>query len=224
MLEVVPGVLQLANSFVNLYLIVEPNGLTLIDTGIARSGPKVVLEAIQRSGHQIGQLRQVLFTHSDRDHTGGAAELKQHTTTDAKFLASPHEANMMAQGLEGRPVKNPFVRTMLGLMMPKIVPQPVDGTLEAGQVLPVLGGLRVISTPGHTPGHVSFYLEQQKILFAGDSMRAENGKLSFGAGPFTWNLETGIASVCTQAKLEPEIVCCGHGPVVRGPGIVFPHS
>jgi glyoxylase-like metal-dependent hydrolase (beta-lactamase superfamily II) len=222
MLEVANGVYQIPNSFVNLYLILEADGLTLIDAGLAKSGPKVALEAIQKLGREPKDLKRILFTHSDPDHTGGAAELKQ--ISGSSLQASPHEASMMAQGQPGRPANNAFVRLMVGLMMPRITPQAADVTLEDGQETPVLGGLRVINTPGHTPGHVSFYSSSQKILFAGDSMRSANGKLNFGVGPFTWDLETGIESVRQQAKLKVDLVCCGHGPVVRGPEIVFPYT
>ena len=222
MLEVANGVYQIPNSFVNLYLILEADGLTLIDAGIAKSGPKVALEAIAKLGHRPQDLKQILFTHSDPDHTGGAAELKQ--TGGPSLQASAHEAGMMAQGKPGRPPNNAFVRLMVGLMVPRIRAQAADALLEDGQEIPVLGGLRVIDTPGHTPGHVSFYSGSTKILFAGDSLRSEKDKLNFGAGPFTWNLEAGIESVRQLSKLEVDLVCCGHGPVVRGPGIVFPYT
>jgi glyoxylase-like metal-dependent hydrolase (beta-lactamase superfamily II) len=222
MLEVANGVYQIPNSFVNLYLILEEDGLTLIDAGIAKTGPKVALEAMAKLGHQPKDLRRILFTHSDPDHTGGAAELKR--LSGSSLQASAHEASMMAQGLAGRPVNNPVIRLMLGLMVPRIPAQTADVILEDDQDIPVLGGLRVINTPGHTPGHVSYYSSSTKILFAGDSMRSEKDTLGFGPGPFTWNLEAGIESVRKQAKLEVDLVCCGHGSVVRGPGIVFPYT
>jgi glyoxylase-like metal-dependent hydrolase (beta-lactamase superfamily II) len=222
MLEVANSVYQIPNSFVNLYLILEADGLTLIDAGLAKSGPKVALEAIAKLGREPKDLRRILFTHSDPDHTGGAAELKH--ISGSSLQASAHESSMMAQGQPGRPANNAFVKLMIGLMVPKIVPQTADVLLEDGQDIPVLGGLRVINTPGHTPGHVSFYSSGQKILFAGDSMRCEKDTLGFGPGPFTWNLEAGIESVRKQAKLEVDLVCCGHGSVVRGPNIVFPHT
>ena len=221
MLEVADGVYQIPNSFVNLYLIVEADGLTLIDAGIAKSGPKLALEAIAKLGRKPKELRQILFTHSDPDHTGGAAELKH--ISGSSLQASAHEASMMAQGKPGRPPNNAFVKLMVGLMVPRIPAQTADVLLEDGQEIPVFGGLRVIDTPGHTPGHVSFYSSSHKILFAGDSLRSEKDKLNFGTGPFTWNLETGIESVRKLSKLEVDLVCCGHGSVVRGPGIVFPY-
>ena len=221
-MEILPGIHQLKNSFVNLYLIVEDDGLTLIDTGVGRSGPKLVLETIAALGRKPGDLKRILITHSDPDHTGGAAALKK--ATGASILASQIEADAMGKGRASRPPNGAVIRLMIDLMMPKITPQQTDGIIADGQVLPVLGGLNVISTPGHTPDHVSFYAPSKRVLFAGDSMMANGGKLSFGAGPFTWNLERGKESIQTESKLELDAVCCGHGSVVRSPEIQFPFS
>jgi glyoxylase-like metal-dependent hydrolase (beta-lactamase superfamily II) len=219
-MEILPGIHQIKNSFVNLYLIVEPDGLTLIDTGIGRSGPKQVLQTITSLGRIPSDLKRILITHSDPDHTGGAAELKR--ATNASILASPHEASMMAEGKPGRPARNPVIGFISGLMMPSITPQSADATLQDGQILPVLGGLQVVFTPGHTPGHVSYFAPSSNILFAGDSLNAFNNTLGFADGPFTWNLERGKASVRAQAQLGAEVVCCGHGTVIHGPGITYP--
>ena len=226
MLEVIPGVYQLPNSFVNLYLIAEADGLTLIDTGIHRSGPKVVLEALGKLGRQAQELKTILITHADGDHTGGASMLKQ--ATGASICSSQAAANAMAAGqaereAKGGPVFKFVNKAIMPLFMPAAPPQNVDRILMPGETLPILGGLQVIATPGHTPEHLSFFAPAHRLLFAGDSMQALGGKLSFGDGPFTWNLETGIQSVRHQAKLGPDVVCCGHGPVVRGSQVKFPH-
>lgn len=221
-MEILPGIHQLKNAFVNLYLIQEDDGLTLIDAGIGRSGPKLALAAIAGLGRKPGDLKRILITHSDPDHVGGAAELKR--ATGATILASQHEAEAMANGQPGRPARGALVGFMTGLMMPRIAPQRPDGVLVDGQVLPVLGGLRVIATPGHTPDHVSFYAPSRRVLFAGDSLMALGGKLGFRDGPFTWSMDRGKASVRSQSMLDPDAVCCGHGSVIRGPGIQFPFS
>lgn len=95
-MEIIPNVHQLNNRFVNLYLIVEPDGLTLVDTGLAKSGPKMVLEQIAKLGKQPGDLKRILITHADPDHTGGAAALK--AKTGAKLYASRVEAKAIEAG------------------------------------------------------------------------------------------------------------------------------
>jgi len=221
-LEIVPGVYQLKNAFVNLYLIAEPTGLSLIDTGIRRSGPKLVMQAIAELGRKPAELKRILITHSDGDHTGGAQELK--AATGATLYATPHDGQKMAQGLAGREASGPL-GWLAGSITKRIAPikaQTPDQWLEDGQELPVLGGLRVIFTPGHTPGHVSFYSPTQQVLFAGDSLNTTRGKLRFTAGPFTWDFARGQESVRAQSRLGALVVCCGHGEPLKG-NLRFPY-
>jgi glyoxylase-like metal-dependent hydrolase (beta-lactamase superfamily II) len=51
----------------------------------------------------------------------------------------------------------------------------LDEHLEDGDLLDLVGGIRVIFTPGHTPGHLSLYLERPRVLVAGDALTAEGG-------------------------------------------------
>ncbi len=217
MIEVTPGVYQLTDRFVNLYLIVETEELTLIDAGIAGSSVNRVLRAIADLNRRPQDLRRILITHADPDHYGGANELR--SATGARVLAGALAVNAMTKGIMSREVRgNPVVRGLFGLfgrLMPT-VPTPVDELLVPGQVLPVLGGLRVIASPGHTPDHLSFYAPVPRLLFAGDSLNATGGKLRFVDGPVTWDYQRGLQSLREQAALGAEIIVVGHGPVIRG--------
>jgi glyoxylase-like metal-dependent hydrolase (beta-lactamase superfamily II) len=212
-MEIIPNVHVLPNSFVNLYLILEPEGMTLIDTGMPKGGAKLVLEKIKNLGHEAKDLKRILITHADPDHTGSVQALK--SATGASVYASRLDGEKMALGLPGRPGKG-FVGVITKYLMPAAAPQKADVLLEDGQEIPVLGGLRAIFTPGHTPGHVSYYSSSQKILFAGDSLNTMGGKLQFMAGPFTDDFVTGQKSVQRQAALGAGIICCGHGKPMQG--------
>lgn len=217
MIEVIPSVYQLSNRFVNLYLIVEPEALTLIDAGIAGSAVKLVLHAIAQVNRRPEDLRRILITHADADHYGGANELRR--ATGARVYASAQEAVAMVRGTMSREFRgNVLVRglfSLFGRLMP-MSPTPVDEILTPGQVLPILGGLNVVASPGHTPDHISLYAPAHRLLFAGDSLNAMGGKLHFVDGPVTWNYERGLQSVREQAALGAEIIAAGHGPVIRG--------
>jgi glyoxylase-like metal-dependent hydrolase (beta-lactamase superfamily II) len=217
-MEIISGVHVLKNSFVNMYLILEPEGCTLIDTGMPKGGAKLVLETLQSLGRKPSDLKRILITHADVDHTGSVQALK--AATGASVYASRHDGEKMALGLFGRPGKG-IAGFMTKIFLAAPAPQAADVFLEDGQELPVLGGLKAIFTPGHTPGHVSFFNSSQKILFAGDSLNTMGGKLQFSDGPFTDNFVQGQNSVRIEAALGAEIVCCGHGVPMRG-SLKFP--
>ena len=204
---------RLKNSFVNLYLIDEPDGLTLIDTGIARSGPKLVLQKMSELGRQPGDLKRILITHADPDHTGGAAELR--TKTGAILYASAIEKPAIERGGTSREIRgNALTKAIFGAMGKYLMPTPpvpVDKVLTDGQVLPILGGLQVIATPGHTPGHVSFYSPLQRTMIAGDAWNASTGRLQFRPAPVHWDYEIGCESVKKLERLGAQTIWCGHG-------------
>jgi glyoxylase-like metal-dependent hydrolase (beta-lactamase superfamily II) len=215
---------RLNNNFVNLYLIIDPDGLTVIDTGLARSGPKLVLKAIAGLGRQPSDLKRILITHADPDHTGGAAELK--AKTGATIFASKIEAEAIEAGVTSREVQgNALMKALfavMGKVMMPLAPAQVDEVITPGQILPVLGGLQVIATPGHTPGHVSFYAPAHHILIAGDSLNASSGALKFDPAPVHWDYAQGRESAKREAALGATTVCCGHGNVIEGAPVMFP--
>jgi glyoxylase-like metal-dependent hydrolase (beta-lactamase superfamily II) len=90
----------------------------------------------------------------------------------------------------------------------------VDEHLFDGQVLPVLDGLFVVDTKGHTPGHLSFFAPSAGILFSGDSILSVKDRLVGSHGAVTWDQDKADASVLKQLALRARIVCSGHGAVV----------
>jgi len=215
---VVPGVVA------NPYIIVDPDGLTVIDTGIPRSEKKI-LAYIVELGKSVRDVKRIILTHSDMDHVGGLAALQK--ATGARTYASRIEAEAIAAGKPSRPPKPSgfsLRRVMFTLMRPfmKATPFQVDEIVSDGQVLPALGGLRVVETIGHTPGHISLFSPSAEVLFCGDSMVTDAEGIHGSRPGVTWDEARARDAVWKQAGLGARIVCSGHGPVVMDAMGKFP--
>ena len=222
-MEISPNVHLIPSRIVNVYLIVEPAGLTLIDTGLAGNA-KTVLKYLAGLGKPPSDLKRIIITHSDGDHVGALGALK--AATGARIYASPIEARAIETAQPSRELKVTGVPALLFKYIAgplfKAQPVHVDELINDGQVLPVLGGLRVVATIGHTPGHISLYAPAHKILFSGDSIVADKTGLRVSRGMNTWDEAKANEAVKIQAALGAQIVCVGHGPVVREAAGKFP--
>jgi glyoxylase-like metal-dependent hydrolase (beta-lactamase superfamily II) len=224
-MEILPNIHLVPNVIANPYLLIDPNGLTLIDAGLPGSHRKI-LRSLSSLGYGPKDLTRILVTHADFDHVGGLAALK--AATAARVFASPFEAQAIAEGHASRPLKPRSKVTrliydlMTGLFKPARV--QVDEFLTEGQILPVLGGLQVVETFGHTPGHVSFFLPSAGVLFCGDSIVSDQDGLRGSRGANTWDQARAELSVRKQAALDVRTLCSGHGPVVLDARGKFPQS
>jgi glyoxylase-like metal-dependent hydrolase (beta-lactamase superfamily II) len=222
-MEIIPNVHLIPNTVANPYLLIDPDGLTLIDAGLPGSQKKI-LRTMASLGYTPRDLKRILITHADFDHIGGLAALK--AATGARIFASPVEAQAMAEGHASRALKprSGVTRLLFKLMTSLFKPAriQVDELLSDGQTFPVLGGLRVIETPGHTPGHISLFAPAAGILFCGDSIVSDEGKLRGSSGANNWDQAKSDESVRKQAALGAQILCSGHGTVVMEAEGKFP--
>jgi glyoxylase-like metal-dependent hydrolase (beta-lactamase superfamily II) len=214
-MEIIPNIHIIPGVTANPYLLIDSDGLTLIDTGIPGSAYKI-LRYIKRAGYARRDLTRILLTHADYDHAGSLAALKK--ATGARVYASPSEARAMAAGRFPRSLKtdNPFLKHIFALAerFGTVPPTQVDEHVSEGQVLPVMSGLHVLDTRGHTPGHLSFFAPAAGILFAGDSLLSVKKRLIGSHGAVTWDQEKADAAVRKQLTLRARIVCSGPGSVL----------
>lgn len=220
-MEIIPRVYRISGLVVNCFLVDEPDGLTLIDTGLASYEAKIV-KTIRSLGRSVTDLKRILLTHSDGDHAGSLAALK--AASGAQVYASAIEAQALEAGVPSRRPRFNAVGRLLARLAQnffQFTPCKVDVVLTPGQDLPVLERLWVVPTPGHTPGHISFYSASARILFAGDSLYPVRDELVTMPGPVTWNAVEAAESRRLQAAMRPRIVCCGHGQVVRNAASKF---
>jgi glyoxylase-like metal-dependent hydrolase (beta-lactamase superfamily II) len=129
---------------------------------------KKVVEYIEKLGHQPSEVSTIILTHYHVDHAGSVKDL-----TGAKVASSPEDA----QYITG---KQPYPRPK-GILMRaassfiKVAYVPVDIILKDGGSI---GGLTVIFTPGHAPGSIMLLDKERKVLFSGDTLRVEGGKVT----------------------------------------------
>src|SRR5215212_7012495 len=205
---------QGAGGFLNLTLILDmQNGDTLVDAGLPDQA-EAIGSALVEAGIGVRDLRRIIFTHQDLDHVGSGAALVRQS--DATVLAHPADSPHIEGSI--RPLKfTPEMleqRPQMREVLERLEPVGVDEHLEDGERLDLAGGTRVIFTPGHTPGHLSLYLERSKVLIAGDALRAERGSLNGPNPSMTLEMGTALQSLRTLADLEIDTIVCYHGGVV----------
>jgi glyoxylase-like metal-dependent hydrolase (beta-lactamase superfamily II) len=203
-----------AYGFLDLTLILdEQNGATLVDAGLPGQA-EAIGAALAEAGVGVRDLRRIIFTHQDLDHVGSGAALVRHS--GARVLAHPADAPHIDGSL--RPLKpSPEMlerRPQMREALERLEPVRVDEHLEEGSRLDLAGGTRVIFTPGHTPGHLSLYLERSKVLVAGDALTAEEGRLNGPNPPLTLDVREAVRSVRRLAELDVDTIVCYHGGVV----------
>jgi len=223
-MEIVANVHLIPNIVANSYLIVDPDGLMLIDTGLP-GNQKKILNYISGLGRSPSNLKRIIITHADIDHTGSLYALKK--ATGARVYASAIESEAMSKGRPSRQIKGQrsfFRRLLMGVVgrFMKAAPVRADEILSEGQILPVLGGLRVVETSSHTPGHISLFSPTIGILFTGDSIVSREEGLVRSLQHLTWDEAKADESARKQAALGARIVCSGHGPVVMDAVNKFP--
>jgi glyoxylase-like metal-dependent hydrolase (beta-lactamase superfamily II) len=226
-MKVIDNVYSVPGVIANSYILVEPDGLTIIDTGLPYS-EKRILRYMASKGWSARDVRRILITHADLDHYGCLAALQK--ASGARTYAGRLEAEAIAKGQSSRPIDRSAENTLQRLLIAffsrimKATPFQVTEILAEGQSLPVLGGLQVVETPGHAPDHLSFFAPSARVLFCGDSMRSNDRGLHTSRSPNNWDQDRANASVRKLAGLEPQIVCPGHGPVVRDAENKFPEG
>jgi glyoxylase-like metal-dependent hydrolase (beta-lactamase superfamily II) len=205
------GVYGLVGGGVNAYLLDDPReGLTLIDAGLPGWG-KRVLALIAVIGRRPTDLRRILITHADVDHIGALAALVE--TTGSEIAAGERTAGYLAARSVPPHIRFPMTLPV-ALLNAAVGARPSAGrTLGDGERLDILGGLRAIATPGHTPDHFAYFLERGGILFAGDLYRNVAGLELFPRN--AWDRAEQEASARKVEGLRLKIICPGHGKVWR---------
>jgi glyoxylase-like metal-dependent hydrolase (beta-lactamase superfamily II) len=192
---------------VNSLLLADDDGsLTLVDAGL-RGAHRAVLRALDELGKAPGDVERILLTHAHSDHAGGLARTRK--ATGARVLTHEDEAGYVREG------RMPPAATTTGRLLSRLPGagfQRVDvaGTFADGAVLPVAGGLQVVHTPGHSPGHCSFLHPSTGVLLTGDAVFNLRG-LSYSPKTFCTDVPASRATAQRLGELDFSVAAFTHG-------------
>jgi glyoxylase-like metal-dependent hydrolase (beta-lactamase superfamily II) len=198
----------------------------LVDCGYAGFLP-LLEEAARQQGISLRELTGVIVTHHDADHVGGLAELKA-AYPRAKVYASASEAGYVSgrfkslrlQQAEDLYPSLPEAQQPGALafqqMLRQVRPVPVDHVFTGDEAPAFMPGIRIVPTPGHTPGHISVYVPSRKLLVAADALVYEAGAFEIANPQFTLDLPVAVASVRKLRELALDTVVCYHGGEAEG--------
>jgi glyoxylase-like metal-dependent hydrolase (beta-lactamase superfamily II) len=172
-------VLRIHRAAVNCYLVVSPDGLTLIDAGLPGTW-RVLEDALRSLGATTSDISAVVLTHGHFDHVGLCARLEREHgvpvhvhVADRPLVRHPyryeHEKPRWPY-----PLRYPGALPILGSMVAAgalgVKGSVAEGDVRPGAPLDVPGRPVPIPTPGHTAGHCAYLLPDRGILFTGDAL------------------------------------------------------
>lgn len=173
--------------FVSAYVLVRGSEAAVVDTGTPGSEGDIA-SALQRIGLGWDAVGHVIVTHLHNDHAGGLPAVLE-AAPDAAGYAGPED--------------------LAGIVSPR----PLVAVADGEEVF----GLTIISTPGHTPGHIAVLDAVGGILVAGDALGTNGGAVSPPGAQFTADMDTAMVSIGKLGKLQFETLLVGHGdPIEAG--------
>jgi glyoxylase-like metal-dependent hydrolase (beta-lactamase superfamily II) len=218
-MKIAPGLHRVGNDIIACYLVDTPDGVLLVDAGIAGQWSDLLTE-LASMGRSTADLRGVVLTHGDEDHIGFAERLR----SSCGIPVWVHEADAGRARGEGKP-ETGWGRVRLGAVLGFLWYAARHGGLKTeylrevqtftdGEVLDLPGHPRVIAMPGHSPGSVAIHVPAVDAVFVGDALTTRNvltGSLGPAPAPFTDEPELAAASMHGLAAVNAKWVLPGHG-------------
>jgi glyoxylase-like metal-dependent hydrolase (beta-lactamase superfamily II) len=240
--EIAPGVHLLGpwgRTQTNAYLVRDASSWFLVDAGWENDGPRIQAAARSLLGPGLDPTA-ILLTHAHPDHEGSARELAR--AWGCPVFAHPAEVpiatgDFTAMERYAGPLDRWLILPLMRAVGRRRREEILAGASLAGIVRPLppegavpdLADWRWIPTPGHTPGHVAYVRDRDRVVISGDAiltlavnswaglLRQRQG-LSGPPWYTTWDRPAARASIAAIADLEPSVLAGGHGLPLAGPG------
>ncbi len=199
----------------------DENNLVLVDCGYHGFLGQIE-EAMKQVGVSIKDLTKIIITHHDHDHIGALKEIVSLypevevlcSEKQAPFITGQEKSLRLAQLEENHKVLNGTERVQNQKFMNMILSvQHVTKvtTVKDGEILPICGGVQVVDTSGHMPGHISLYIPSEKTLISGDALGVQNGDLCIANPQFVLDMKKAVKAIEKISHYDIEKVICYHG-------------
>ncbi len=163
-------------------------GVVLVDGGEAASDVDKIFSNLRSIRKNWRDVKLVLVTHKHADHTSNLGKIRD--LTNARILAPKADA--------------PEIEEKFGTK--------VEG-LSDGEVIPFCGGIEVIWAPGHTEGNSSYYIRNQKLMIAGDTVFSDDeGNLTPPPEKYNSNTDQATKSIKRLLDYDFDTLSITHGP------------
>jgi glyoxylase-like metal-dependent hydrolase (beta-lactamase superfamily II) len=194
----------------NVYFVVDGDEAVMVDSGFPDDDSVNVRLDFLRSVGNPG-LKLVALTHHHFDHSSGAWRYQQET--GAQVAMNPVEVGLLEQAARSVSPERTAEERQVRRQAARV---KVDVPLEDGTTLPVGRlALRALHLPGHSAGHICFYLEEGRVLFSGDNVLGI-GTTAIAPPPYGDMLQY-LDSLRRMQSLDAAVICPGHGPIVHQP-------
>jgi hydroxyacylglutathione hydrolase len=209
-LEIMPNIHRVDGVNANVYLVLDQSELMLIDTGMPGSFRRII-DYANRIYRKPSEITTIVLTHCHIDHMGSAQQLKE--LANAKVAVHQEDARFVS-GEKAQPSPRGALGILFKVFSPFFKAKPVqpDILLNDGDRV---GKLTVVHTPGHTPGSISLYDSERRLIFVGDAIRCAHGKISGPSKRFTPDMNRALQSIAKVSQLEFDVMLSGHGDTLK---------
>ncbi len=201
----------------------DDNDMILIDCGYPNFLTLIEESAI-KNGIDLSKLTKLIITHHDFDHMGSAADFKRKypnvkilsSIIDEKYISGKEKSLRLQQAesvYDELPEEQKEGAMNFQKMLESIENIEVDMLLKDGDIFDWCGGMEIIETPGHMPGHISIYAKESKTLISGDALVLENDKLAIANPNYTLDMSEAKESIYKLLNYDIDKIVCYHGGI-----------
>ncbi|MEG6521535.1 MBL fold metallo-hydrolase [Desulfotomaculum sp. 1211_IL3151] len=201
----------------------DESEVILIDCGYPNFLP-LIKKAAQEKGIDSSNLKTIMITHHDFDHMGALADFKREyphikvcaSIDDEPYISGAKKSLRLQQAeaiYELLPEDQKEGAKCFHRLLESIENVKVDLCVKDKDFFPWAGGIEVIATPGHMPGHISIYVKESKTLISGDALVVEDGKLLIANPQYTLDIVEAKKSIKKLLNYQIDKIVCYHGGV-----------